>query len=349
MLLQAINSRNVLARHRSSCVIETDPAGIVTGANEGVARFLGASADTLVGRHVRDLLAARDGELFTLRALREDNVYFAGVEEIVVRGAVHRVWSTVSPTRQHGGTTGVVWTFVEPAEAGGEGTVTQQEREALIGRILAAVAHEIRNPLAAIKASAQLLENNDEDDATRSRLVSIINEQVERVEHVLHSFLLLSSHSRGTAGSVVLSEVLDEVRKQLHWVARSKEIELIVASDSDLPSVMADRADLLNVVVNLVRNALQSAPVNGRVELRAALVGDEVLLSVANDGPGLFAKQRDEMFDPAFATDTLSADIGLTISRRLVANHGGRIEVTSRPGKGYIFTVALPRTPAGVA
>lgn len=359
-------TRGAHLRFRSGCVITIDANRVITEVNEETVALLGEPASTLLGQDISLHVAGKNGELFMIRALHEGDVYFAGLEEIVVRGQVFRVWSTAVPLWSNERIVGTRSTFLEFDETGdpsGDGA-TGDEMEALIRRILAAVAHDIRNPLAAIKGSAQLLgkagdRGTDDREAgdiwvsggeeMRARLAGIIGEQANRIEHVLHNFLVLASDASNRTGTVIVAEVLEQLQALIHGVAWSKGIELSVVVEPDLPAIAVDRNQLLNVILNLTENALRAAAKDGRVEIRAASAGEEILLSVTDDGPGLRPGEREQVFEPFFTTKRLGAGLGLTVSKKLVANVGGRIEVTSRPGRGCTFTVALPRSPAGAA
>ena len=227
----------------------------------------------------------------------------------------------------------------------------ERDRLAALGQMAAGLAHEVKNPLGAIKGAAQLLAESPEDeevDPTTREFVSIIIEEVDRLDRVVGS-VLDYARPRGTSfGPFDLNAV---ARRTLQVIAQERRDECTIATDlaSTLPPVHGDAEQLRQVLINLVRNAMQAMGGCGRVTVRTRERPSSpdsawrwVEVSVADEGPGISLDVQQSLFVPFFTTKEKGTGLGLAISQRMVEEMGGRIEVASQPGFGSTFTVILP-------
>ncbi|MCX7807658.1 MAG: ATP-binding protein [Deltaproteobacteria bacterium] len=226
-----------------------------------------------------------------------------------------------------------------------------RDRLAALGEMAAGLAHEIRNPLGAIKASAQFMAESlaTEGELNKESLVEfvdIIVEEVDRLNRVVTSFLDYArpsphvSEARDPSGAI--EKTLQLIRSEL-----GSEIELIAEVAQELPPVRIDPERLRQVLFNLLLNAIQAMEGKGRLRVRslARQIGNEswVEIQVSDTGPGLPDQVKDKLFVPFVTTKEGGTGLGLAISQRIVSAAGGRIEV--RPGidgKGVTFVVLLP-------
>src|SRR5882724_703022 len=232
----------------------------------------------------------------------------------------------------------------------------ERDRLAALGQMAAGLAHEVKNPLGAIKGAAQLLS----DPRDHSRLggvelefVGIILEEVERLDRVVGSVLDYARPSKGELGAVDLNAV---VRRTVTLLAtdRAEDCEIVTELSSNLPPVRADAEQLRQVLINLVRNAVQAMGGQGTVRVRTAMhaqpptaissspAGEWAEVSVSDAGPGIAPQVLKNLFVPFFTTKDRGTGLGLAISQRMVEEMGGRIEVVSHLGDGATFTVLLP-------
>jgi signal transduction histidine kinase len=235
----------------------------------------------------------------------------------------------------------------------------ERDRLAVLGRMAAGLAHEIRNPLGAIKGAAQLLADPAPDaavDPASREFLGIILEEVDRLDRVVGSVLDLARPHEG--GAVVPTDVNAVVRRTLQILSAepgSEELKLEVVLDPSLPRVVIDPEQLRQVLMNLLRNASQAMKGRGKVTVSTRVrfgrgtrsggpVSDEpfVELTVADNGPGLSQKVLENLFMPFFTTKEKGTGLGLAISQRIVQGAGGRIDVRSYEGKGSTFSVVLP-------
>jgi signal transduction histidine kinase len=234
-----------------------------------------------------------------------------------------------------------------------------RDRLAVLGQMAAGLAHEIRNPLGAIKGAAQLLADPAPDaavDPASREFLGIILEEVDRLDRVVGSVLDLARPQEG--GAVVPTDVNAVARRTLQILSAepgSEEVNFDVVLDPSLPRVVIDPEQLRQVLMNLVRNASQAMKGRGKVAISTRVrfgrgtrsgggSSDEpfVELTVADNGPGLSQKVLENLFMPFFTTKDKGTGLGLAISQRIVQGAGGRIDVRSYEGKGSTFSVVLP-------
>jgi signal transduction histidine kinase/DNA-binding response OmpR family regulator len=216
--------------------------------------------------------------------------------------------------------------------------------------LLAVVAHELRNPLGTVvMGSAMLLEAAA--TAQQRKYVDLVGRAADRmsrlIEDLLEAARLQSRKLRIDPRPGRPSSVVKEAVATLHPLAESRGIELVAKAGDDLPLVLMDAARILQVLSNLIGNALKFTPRGGRIEVICEAVEDEVRFAVADSGPGIPPEQIPHIFDrfwQARDSDTRGIGLGLSIVRGIVETHGGRVWVESEPGNGatFFFTIGVP-------
>lgn len=227
-----------------------------------------------------------------------------------------------------------------------------QERDKLaaLGQMAAGLAHEVKNPLGAIKGAAQLLSEPEDGqtlDPNASEFLGIILEEVDRLDRVVGSVLDYARPSQGNPGAVDVNAVVKRTLQVLSSEYAREQPVLAELADEP-PLVRADAEQLRQVLMNLVRNALQATD-GGTVTVSTKVgsgttpvSGETVELSVRDEGPGISPQVLKSLFVPFFTTKDKGTGLGLAISQRLVEGWGGRIEVSTQTGRGSTFTVVLP-------
>ena len=228
-----------------------------------------------------------------------------------------------------------------------------QARLAALGQMAAGLAHEVKNPLSAIKGAAQLLgepPSGHANDETSSEFLAIILEEVERLDRVVCSVLNYARPSQGDPGLIDVNAVVDQTLRLLSS-DRDGACEYETQLEQGLPSVRADAEQLRQVLINLVRNAAQAMGGRGTVTIttrsRAESADRSVEIAVTDRGPGITPEVRPHLFVPFFTTRAQGTGLGLAISERIVLEMGGRIEVLTAVGAGSTFSVQLPPALAG--
>jgi signal transduction histidine kinase len=222
-------------------------------------------------------------------------------------------------------------------------------RLAGLGTLAAGVAHEINNPLASIASCAEGLEQRlrgntlERDEALE--YLQIIASEAYRAHEITSRLLEFARAEPGEKGPCDLAALARELELLLHHRMRRAGVELELACSQELPPVMGNASELKQVLLNLLENALDASPRGGRVRLECGVGPDGVELVVSDQGAGIPEADLDRVFDPFFTTKAPGegTGLGLAIVHRIVADHGGRVEVGGgEGGRGARFRALLP-------
>lgn len=223
--------------------------------------------------------------------------------------------------------------------------LVQSEKLASIGQMAAGVAHGLRNPLASLRAAAQLAQRRIEAPAAREQLGAII-EQVDRLDlRIAH----LLTFSRPAPFRPIRESVRTLVEGALTGFAellRQRRVELAVTVLPTLPEVRVDPLRLEQVLTEIVSNALDAMPDGGRLAVGATAGADGVVLEVSDSGPGIPAEILPNLCEPFFTTRPEGTGLGLAIAKRYVEEAGGRLEIASTVGRGTTVRISLPAAGA---
>jgi hypothetical protein len=224
-----------------------------------------------------------------------------------------------------------------------QGQLLREERLGALGDLAAEIVHQIRNPLSVVGGFARRLDRSLPDEDARKGDVAIVLEETQRMEAILERIRHDVRLARIPAKDAVDPE--DLVRAAVaryQSLALDEQVLLRAAIEDELPAVQGSRDILLEVLDNLVRNALDAADQGGCVTVRALRLKDAVHLVVEDDGVGLSPEQLERVFEPFFTTKVGGTGLGLPLSRRLVAQCGGTLTADSRVGEGSRFRIVLP-------
>ncbi len=229
----------------------------------------------------------------------------------------------------------------------------ERDRLAALGEMAAGLAHEIRNPLGAIKGAAQFLEPQGRGDD--AEWLQVIVEEVNRLNGVVTQFLDYARPLKPVVAPVDVDLVVERTLK-LVQAELPERVELDVRLGKDVGRALSDAEQLKQVLINLIHNALQAMPEKGKITVSTARedagfgVGDArhrevVVLRVKDTGPGIPDDQRENVFVPFFTTKEKGTGLGLAICQRIVRSHGGSIAEQGRPGEGAEFVIRLAAAP----
>jgi signal transduction histidine kinase len=221
------------------------------------------------------------------------------------------------------------------------------EKRDLLARLLARLAHEIRNPLSSLDIHVQLLEEDLSALAPQMReqltaRLEIIHGELHRLETIVGNFLRLAGPSALDLEPVEVLTIVTHVCELFRPEAAARNIVICPRVQEALPELTADPVRLTQALMNLVINAIQAVERNGHIEVSVALADGGLSLTVRDDGPGLPAEKLASIFDPYFTTKPEGSGLGLWIAQQIVIAHGGRLHAQNAPERGAIFTILLP-------
>ncbi|MDW7772973.1 MAG: ATP-binding protein [Desulfobulbaceae bacterium] len=233
----------------------------------------------------------------------------------------------------------------------------QTERLAVVGELAAGMAHEIKNPLAGIKVSIEVLSQELElEQEDREIFLGVINE-VDRINSLLNSLLSYARPPKPASVSFDVHEVLESTIKSAQYSLKTtsyeteqkrKKIDFVKDFSPDVPDIVADPSQLKQVFLNLILNAIDAIPERGTITVQTRKFPNETVeISISDNGKGMDSQIIDKIFNPFFTTKSNGTGLGLAVSKRLVEQHnGGSISVANNPyGMGVTFTITLPIKP----
>jgi signal transduction histidine kinase len=217
-------------------------------------------------------------------------------------------------------------------------------RLAMVGKMAAQIAHEVRNPLSSIGLNTELLEDELGDNASEAReLCRAIHSEVNRLTEVTETYLGLRGGKPKLAReslNAIFGDLVDFVRSDL----ATRHVELETELDPEDPPGHVDANQIRQCLINLVRNAADAvaAKGGGRLVLRTRGEGRRVEISVEDNGVGIAGELLPRLFDPFFSTKEGGSGLGLALTQQIIRDHGGEIHVASRVGRGTTFTLSIP-------
>ena len=229
-----------------------------------------------------------------------------------------------------------------------EGELKRADRLAAVGELSARMAHEIRNPLAAISGSVQLVALREWADEKDRRLFSIILRETDRLDGLLRDFLFYAKPTQPNKVALNLKRVITDLCALLSTDPRLEGVSVETRIPEDLV-VLFDKDQCSQIFWNLLVNGAEAMAGSGRIEIEAVLRGrqaagepDQVCISVSDNGSGMSTAQVKRVFEPFFTTKKGGTGLGLATVYRIVETHGGRITVFSQEGEGTTVTLFLP-------
>ena len=221
------------------------------------------------------------------------------------------------------------------------------ERMATVGRLSLKVAHEVRNPIAAIGLNAEMLGDivkgrpaGDMEEA--ASLLAAIREQVGALDALTEEYLAFARFPRPHFEEESVSELVQELADFVRPVATRQGLRVSVEIDPSVPMMEIDRGLLRQAVLNLVKNGLEALSSGGELTIASRFDGDTVEISVSDTGGGIPDEVAPRLFEQFFTTKPQGTGLGLSIARQIVEEHGGEIQWANRPGPGAVFTIRLP-------
>ncbi len=344
---------NLRALHER--IVDSIRSGVVTTDLQGHIYTFNSAAEEITGYNEKDV-RGQDSSIFFGELQEQTRLSLQAASQgeacprfeadcLTAEGLRLRLGFTISPLfSEQGETTGTVISFQDLTHIRAlEETSRRQDRLAAIGRMAASIAHEIRNPLAAMRGSIQMLRSEMDEESSQTELMEIILRESDRLNRIIGDFLNYARPRSIVHMQVDVGELLQETFTLLRHSPEVNEHQVI---EDEIPAVPlfadADAEQMRQVFWNLARNALQSMPAGGT--LRATVrknSHNRVRIIFSDTGRGMSPQQVEHLFEP-FSSTTGGTGLGLSIVYQIIRDHGGTINVRSREGSGTTISIELP-------
>jgi two-component system, sporulation sensor kinase E len=340
-----------ILRHMESGLVVVNHDSVITVVNEAAARMLGMSAAKIIGQPLDQLIACGLGMplLDTLLA----KMVYTNHEAMLMTGSGQTLPVVLSTSILHG----------ENGQPGGailavndlskikalEEEKRRIERLASIGAFMSGIAHEIKNPLVAIKTLAELLPEQYDDEEFRDTFTKVTLNEVDRIDTLVRRLRSLSSGSTVPLHPISVITPLEETLSLVSGELTRRHITMVRNYEPSVPPIMGDHDQLKQVFVNLCLNSVEAMGESGTLMVTVASQGtpdgqpNQVSIQIADTGPGIPAEHLATIFDPFFTLKDEGTGLGLAICRGIIDYHRGSIgAANSSVGSGAIFTVKIP-------
>jgi PAS domain S-box-containing protein len=343
-----------VVQHISSGIITIDFDGLITFINTTALKLIDYEYSELVGKSIRILFADQVECEQILHVLLKNKSMFESKEvNLLTRNqkVIPIGFTTTLLDIEDVKYNGVVFSFRDLTNIHNfRSRLERIDRLTTLGEVSAGIAHEIRNPLAGIKSSAQVLEDSFSPGDFRAELIRRIIKEIDRSNELLKKFFKFAKPGAPRQDYIVVENIIKGVQVLLASKMNKKNIIYNTSFDKNVPKVYVDENQLEQVLINLFLNAIDALEEGGSLSVATSVItapGDAekrpmVAVQIEDHGCGIEKDNIKKIFNPFFTTKSDGVGLGLSISSRLVEENGGRIEVESEPGKGTRFSVLLP-------
>ena len=230
-------------------------------------------------------------------------------------------------------------------------SLIQSEKLAQAGRLAAGMAHSVRNPLTSVKMRLFTLERSLNLNHTQMEDLDVISEEIRYIDTILRNFIEFARPPKMQFHMINPSEIVDMTLELLKHRIESYKTDVKVKRDTKLPAILADAEQLKEVMVNILLNACEAMRENGKILIEEKIVYPDssedslkkaVQISIRDYGPGISESMRKKIFQPFFSSKEEGSGLGLSIAKRIIDEHGGKITFESEVNKGTTFIIQLP-------
>jgi signal transduction histidine kinase/HAMP domain-containing protein len=215
------------------------------------------------------------------------------------------------------------------------------DRLASLGKLSAGIAHEVRNPLTGISLLLDDLHDQAQTGSQDQQMIKKALAEIERVERLVSALLNYSSPPRASFQDCDLNRLVYDIVLLMRRPCERQRVQLVYEEGS-IPPLRLDPEKIKQAVLNIIKNAQEALPSGGKITVATKLERERAIISISDDGAGISPEDLPLIFEPFFTRKGAGTGLGLSITQRVVEEHGGRIEVMSRPGEGTTFTIELP-------
>lgn len=327
-------------------LITLDHQNNIQSVNPAGEKILGQSHEQLIHQPLKKVIPALDEPLGAENPVRPDRLEIAYLGP---RGEMIPIGCSLSSVAEdRPGGIGKILSFKDISKIKAmEDHLRQTDRLVLMGKMAAGIAHEIRNPLASISGSIQVLQDDIKDEKTGERLLKIIAREVTRLDALMDSFLTFARPVQENEARIDISELIPGT---VELIKKNREVPFTITWNLDIAPnliVTISPGEMSQVLWNILSNAVQAVSPAGHISIRAGKcrrgsAEDWIEMSIKDDGPGISEKDRTKIFDPFFTTKEQGIGLGLSIVQKIMAHRGGEIRIDSSEEKGAEFILFLP-------
>ncbi|HNT33771.1 MAG TPA: ATP-binding protein [bacterium] len=344
-------------------VITTNYGGMLETINATADRILRLSGVGVIGRKYDRVFRPHGGYHAIWEILRETITSSRGVmdREVTIRcldgEEVALSLNTVVAVDPNTGRNAVVLTLIDLTWLKNVSRqMLQQEKLSAVGSLAAGVAHEIRNPLGALRSLTQMITQSEGSETSRQEYAQVMLSEIDRLNSVVRNLLDFSSPSIEELSQVQFASLIGRAVELSGIHVIKPAVEIIREDAPDTPTVLGNESRILQAILNILLNAADEVSHEGKIFIytKRTVAGDKVECTIANDGPPIPESLREKIFDPYFTTKDDGTGLGLTIASQIVSQHKGTLKVSSGEGQLTAFTITLPAssqdiTPAETA
>ena len=343
---------NIL-RSIAAGVVTLDQVGNTLSWNKAAEDITGISTEEAVGKHFSTLVdslgipdSQKESILGAIDRVAETGDKYLGYKQQYspISKEALCININISQLRNHSGDMlGLVIIFEDVTkEVRLEDEMRRISELAAVGQLAASIAHELRNPLSSIKGAAQYLRKEYGDHAAVCEFLDIIIEEVNILNRITTEFLDFARPLRLNLKEIDVNDVIFRTVQFMHLAIARNNVDVEQRLAFTMPRIVADDKQLEQVFRNMILNALQAMPDDGKLIISSKPMQDGVQVTVQDTGIGISEEALGQIFVPFFTTKTKGTGLGLSIVHKIVENHGGRLSVQSTLGEGTTFEIFLP-------
>ena len=353
------NLYGMILENIDRAVIAFDSDGWITLFNPAAEALMECSSRQVVGKSYQDLFRDQETLLYLVKVALEEGRSITDDEGLYL----HRSNASPLPVNaytapifaQGGNQDGAVMIIRDLSRIKDlEGTLRRADRLSMLGTLAAGLAHEIKNPLGGIKGAAQLLSMELSKGSPLQDYTQIMIKEAERINFIIEELMDLGSPREPEISDVDLARVMNDIILLQREAARSRNILFKLKLDPSIPPVQGDEGLLTRLFLNLIKNARESIPREGKVVIETRIASNYhmtgpgrrsspmVDIIISDTGCGIDLQEMDRIFTPYFTTKSKGSGLGLAISQKIIEDHNGLLKIESIPNQGTTVTISLP-------
>jgi PAS domain S-box-containing protein len=330
-----------LFQHSADCIAIISLDGIIQDVNSACSNMYGWEPDELKGKFFQVIPEDRMEELQTVFKNIKRGQEVVGLETIRMKkdGSLFDVSVTFSPLKDAEGNiiglTAISRDISERKRT--EELLSRTDKLSAIGQLAASVAHEIRNPLTSIKGFIQLFQGN-----IREQFVELMLSELARIEMIVTEFLLLAKPQSINFGEKDVTTIIFHTLAIMESQALMNKVEVIPILAADIPDIRCDENKIKQVLINVLKNALEAMPKGGKVHIYTEQQHEEILIRITDDGYGIPKERIKKLGEPFYSNKEKGTGLGLMVCYKIIEEHQGRIIIESEEGMGTSVNIYLP-------